>query len=134
MSQTRDDPPGLRLQSHLAWPGAAAGHVTVRTPRTDGSEWIASNPQPVPPTLQRIRPTVNPSPSTRKPIAVHARSSPGTPSHVRVDLGTIVAGASGYHQSTFHPTGLGSAQPPFKTSEFQHDAQSRIHSAQLLEG
>ena len=46
----------------------------------------------------------------------------------------LVAGASGYHHSTFHPTGLGSAQPPFKTSEFQNDAQSRIHSAQLLEG
>lgn len=82
--------------------------------------------------LQRIRPTVNPA--TRKPIAVHARSSQGTPSHVRVDIGTIVAGASGYHHSTFHPTGLGSAQPPFNASEFQNDSQSRIHSAQLLEG
>ena len=90
--------------------------------------------EPLPPMLQRTRPTVNPPPSTRKPIAGHAHSSPGTPGHVRVDMGTIVAGASGYHHSTFNPTGLGSAQPPFKTSEFQNDAQSRIHSAQLLEG
>jgi hypothetical protein len=59
---------------------------------------------------------------------------PGTANHVRVDIDTIVAGASGYLHSTFHPTGNGSAQPPFKNSEFQNDAQSRIHSAQLLEG
>jgi hypothetical protein len=43
----------------------------VRTPRTEGSEWISSNPQPLPPMLQRTRPTVNPPPSTTKPSEVH---------------------------------------------------------------
>ena len=33
---------------------------------------------------------------------------------MRVDIGTRVAGASVYHHSTFHPTGLESAQTPFK--------------------
>jgi len=35
---------------------------------------------------------------------------------------------------TSRPTGLGSTTTPGQTSEFQNDAQSRVHSAQLLEG
>ncbi len=55
---------------------------------------VSSNPQPLSPMLQRTRPTVKPPSLTAKPSAVHARSSPGTPNHVRVDMVTIVTATS----------------------------------------
>ncbi len=46
----------------------------------------------------------------------------------------IISRTSNVADGAHAENGLGSAQPPLKTSEFQNDAQSRIHSAQLLEG